>query len=238
MQAKELSIRFDERAGKPAELSTAELLLTDREQALTTATEALTQAATRAAEARSVVDALSALREELQGAQGENNRVQEKLKGELEAEIKARGLLEEATSASAALSAALPGYTNFISAEQQLVELRTAARQRDVAREQLASSTTQYEIRNAGLAAQRDAVQREQIKTVEDLRNAVLDLESRDVRIGVLREQFAALDAKHQAIDAKAHLAGELRSYVQDLSTLGCRQHCAHRHTRRALRPR
>ncbi len=218
-QTKELGIRHDERSGIAAELEAAVTNLSEREAELTIAVQTLSEVSTRSAAAKAAVDALSGMRDALQSVRAEKQRIQEKLNGALDAEGKALALLEEAKHAAASMSDSLQGYGQHLEAGKTLDALRKSVKERDNAKQQLAEETTRFESTNAKLQAGREAVLRELANNRSAIEDTGQDILDREQRVASLREEFARLDEERTSIEVRAQLAGELRSYVQNVST-------------------
>jgi DNA repair exonuclease SbcCD ATPase subunit len=218
-QLKELNIRYDERSGVRAELEEAMRILSDREEELRTAEQTLAAASKNSAAAKAVVEALSAVRDELQTLRSEKQRLQEKLNGSLDAERKARGLLDEAKLAAATMREALPGFGQHVGAGKTLDALRKSVKERDTAKQQLAEEATRFESTDAKLQAGREAALQELAGTRTAIEAAKQDILERETRIATLRDEFARLDEERKSVEIRAQLAGELRSYVQDVNT-------------------
>ena len=219
MQAKELSIRHDERSGIDADLEAAVTLLIGRESELAAADLALASALRCSAGAKTAVDALTGVRDELQKVRAEKQRIQEKLNGAVIANEKACSLRDEAKYAAAAVRESQQGYEQHTAAGKTLDALRKSAKDRDAAKQRLAEGTTRFESTNAKLNARLEAVRQERTSTRSVIETAGLDLLEREKRIASLREDFARLDDERKSVETRAQLAGDLRSYVQDVNT-------------------
>ncbi len=216
-QSKELAIRLQERAGVPEEVLDAEALLKDRDDLVKEAAAAMKIVTERVTTARTLVDGMTARRDDLQKAQAERQRLQEKLKGDDAVIASAKNLLDEASKAAAALEAARAGHTSFVSAEMALEALRKTAKDRDVLSKTFANERTAFETRSASLTAQAESLQKEHALLLGEIETAENSVKGSATRIEQLREAWKELDAARSALDERAKLAGELRSYVQDL---------------------
>jgi exonuclease SbcC len=218
-EAKELNIRLTERAEVPVELSEAERLLSMREAAVKEAARVLKATAAFAAAARKKVDNLSGSRDVLQRAQAERGRLLEKLKGEEAAVEAARKLMEEALAAAEALEAVRSGHAAFLTAEAALETLRKSAKEREAMSRRLAEETTVFEKKNAELLTRMESLQKEQSRLDGEIGKTEKNIKDMDIRIEEMRKEYTLLDAALSAANQRASVAGELRSYVQDLRT-------------------
>lgn len=218
-QTKELSIRYDERSGIRAEHERAVTMLSERALELTDAEQALAEASRRSAEARAAVDALSGTRDALRNARAEQQRIQEKLNGAAGAAETANMLLAESQRAVGIMRESLADFERHIASGKLLDDLRKDAKQRDEARNKFAEASALYEKNTAQLGERLSGVVKESDSTKTEIEELGKDILLREALIKELLDEFARLDGEHKMIEERAQLAGELRSYVQDVST-------------------
>ncbi|MFA6233708.1 MAG: SMC family ATPase [Bacteroidota bacterium] len=218
-EAKELATRLKEHAAVPMELAEAEKILAEREAAVKEAAAALDIVAGRVATARALVDSMTGSRDTLQKAQSEQQRLQEKLKGEQAAVTMARKLLDDALTAVKALDAARAGHAEFLTAEAALETLRKSAKDREAMSRVLAEETTVFEKTNAELLTRQEALRKDQDRIKKDCDGVSKSIDEMNVRIEEMRKEYVVLEAARKNAVERAALAGELRSYVQDLRT-------------------
>ncbi len=216
-QARELAIRLGERAALPDELRDAESLLAAREAAAKEAALALKEIGGRTATARRAVDTLAEKRDALQSARSETARITEKLKGEEAAEANARGLRDEAAMAAVSLEAARAGHDAFIAAGKRLESLRQSAKSREATERMLAEETTGFEKMNTGLSTKMEAMRKEDNRIATEIGDREKIIKEINLRLELLRIEYRTLDEARRTADARAALATDLRSYVQDL---------------------
>lgn len=218
-RAKELAIRLDAQGGVPAELATAESLLSEREAAAKQAAAMLKSHAKRSAEARTAVDVLSTQRDALRTAEAELGRLREKLQGAETTAVSARRLRDEASQALKALEAARAGHEAFLDAETKLSELRGVAKLRETADRTLADETSRHEKAQTERTTRRGALEEERDRLAEEIGKAETRMAEMKLRIAEMREDYRALESARQDAAARSAAAGELRAFVQDLRT-------------------
>jgi exonuclease SbcC len=219
-EAEKLRIRVEEHAGLPDELAKARSLHAEREAELSAAAQTLKTVSVEVDKARKAVDKLSANRDALQKAEGEHTRLVEKLSGAEAAEEKTTALVKTAAEASSALLRALPGHEAYLAAEKEVQRLRTAAKERDAAKEKLADLRQRYETRKARLQAQIESVEKQRVDLSVETEKAAADLAERESRITTLRSEYLQLKEEKQRCDERAKFAREVTAYVQDLHTV------------------
>ena len=215
-----LDTRVGEHADLPQRVQDGLTELERRRKEHDVSAQLLKAAAAVVTSLRAKFDALTGKRESLQKASAERAQLEEKLRGETTREKEVRRLAEEAKAAAGAVLKALPGHEAYLAAEKELNGLRAAVKERDDAKDRLASLSSRYAEKKASLQASREAVEKQLRGLAEDISELENARSRHGKRVEELREEYLELQKAQVSARSRADFAREVSACVRDLDTV------------------